>query len=140
MKLSRLFVLDCSVTITWLLPDEKMNMKADAILASLSHQQAKVPNLWSLEVANVLWQCERLGKITALEVAEFKDFLSTLPIHIDNSTTTRAMGSIYEIAKSEQLTVYDASYLEVAIRENIALATFDKALRKSATKFKVPLL
>ena len=140
MKIQPYFVLDCSVTIAWVLRDDSMNEKADLILSMFEGKQAKVPTIWSLEVANVLCLAERQKKITTLEVAEFKEFLFELPIHIDHDTSLKAMGSIYTLAKTEQLTTYDAAYLEIAIRENIPLATFDKALKNAARKNGVALL
>ena len=140
MKAVASIVLDCSVTMAWILRDETMSEKADEVLLLLESKQAKVPTIWSLEVANVLCLAERQKKITGLEVAEFKEFLSTLPIHIDHETSQRAMGSIYMLAKIEQLTVYDAAYLEIAIRDNIPLATFDKALKNAAKKNSVVVL
>ncbi len=133
-------VLDCSVTMAWILRDDTMSEKADAILSTLQEKHAKVPTIWTLEVANVLCLAERQKKITALEVAEFKEFLAELPIIIDHETSSKAMGSIYTLAKTEGLTTYDAAYLEIAIRENIALATFDKALISAAKKNGISIL
>lgn len=140
MKKTKLFVLDCSVTMTWILTDDSMAEKANEILSLLDEGHAKVPTIWPLEVANVLCQAERMKKLTDLEVAEFKELLSTLPISVDNSTTQRVMGSVYVLAKAEKLTIYDAAYLEIAIRENLPLATFDKALKRAAQNIGVVLL
>lgn len=120
--------------IAWILLDDKMTEEANEVLNLLSDRQAKVPAIWPIEVSNVLCLAEKQNKLTALEVAEFKDFLSALPISIDNSTSARALGSIYTLAKTEQLTVYDATYLEIAIRENLPIATFDKNLKKAAKR------
>lgn len=140
MKAAEYIVLDCSVTMAWILRDETMTEKADAILSVLEEKHVKVPTIWSLEVANVLCLAERQKKLTSFEVAEFKEFLSELPIQIDHNTSSRAMGSVYALAKTEQLTVYDAAYLEIAIRESIPLATFDHALKNAAKKNGVLIL
>lgn len=140
MKKIEYVVLDCSITIAWILPDGTMTEKANEILSLLNTMQVKVPTIWPLEVANVLSLAERQKKLSALEVAEFKEFLSALPISIDSGTSLRAMGSIYTLAKMEELTVYDAAYLEIAVREGLPLATFDKALKKAAQRNNVSLL
>ena len=140
MKVADYFVLDCSVTMAWILRDDHMNDDADVILKMLEEKKAKVPTIWPLEVANVLCMAERQKKLTALEVSEFKEFLSELPIHIDHDTSLRTMGSIYLLAKTERLTVYDAAYLEIAIRENTPIATFDKELKNAAKKNGVTVL
>lgn len=134
MGASNWIVLDCSVTLSWILEEEVMSEKAESILLLLEKKQAKVPSIWSLEVANVLCLAERQKKLTALEVVEFKEFLSALPIQVDSETSQKAMGSIYMLAKTENLTVYDAAYLEIAMRENCPLATFDKALKNAAKR------
>lgn len=139
MKKREFFVLDCSMAIAWILPDDKMNEKADEVLSLLDSMGAKVPTIWPLEVINVLSLAERQKKLTAVEVAEFKEFISLLPIEIDNSTSLRAMGSIHTLAITEQLTSYDASYLEIAMRENLPLASFDKELKKAAQRNNVRL-
>lgn len=133
-------VLDCSVTLAWILEEGEITKKAESVLFMLEKKQAKVPTIWPLEVANVLCLSERQKKLTALEVAEFKEFLSALPISIDSETSLKAMGSIYALAKSENLTIYDAAYLEIAIRENYPLATFDQALKNAAKRNGVELL
>lgn len=134
-----LFVMDCSITMAWILPGES-NKATDEILNLLENTHAKVPSLWPLEVSNVLWIAERSKKLTALDVAEFKEFLSALPIFVDDETSLHAMGSIYTLAKSENLTVYDAAYLELSIRESCSIATLDKALKKAAIKQGVKVL
>lgn len=134
MNASNWIVLDCSVTLSWILEEDLMSEKAESVLLMLEKKQAKVPSIWSLEVANVLCSAERQKKLTALEVAEFKEFLSALPIQVDSETSQKAMGSIYMLAKTENLTVYDAAYLEIAMRENCPLATFDKALKNAAKR------
>ncbi|TAK73951.1 MAG: VapC toxin family PIN domain ribonuclease [Gammaproteobacteria bacterium] len=141
MRKTPLFVLDCSVTMAWILLEDSMTEKANTILSLFKEEaQAKVPSIWAFEVANVLCHAEKVKKISALESAEFKEFLAALPIHTENTTPLRAMGSIYTLAKSEQLTIYDAAYLELASRESLPLATFDKALRKAAERMDIVLL
>lgn len=140
MSAPNYIVLDCSVTLAWILNEGAATKKAESVLYVLEKNIAKVPTIWPLEVANVLCLAERKNKLTALEVAEFKEFLSALPINIDNETSFKAMGSIYTLAKKENLTIYDAAYLEIAIRENYPLATFDQALKNAAKSYDVELV
>lgn len=133
------FVLDCSVTMSWCFEDES-SQYTDDILMLFSEKKAVVPTIWPLEVSNVLLMAERRKRITFLQATEFIDALSILPIEVDPTTTARATGHILQLAKSANLTVYDAAYFEIALRENIAIATLDKALIKAAKKMKVKLL
>jgi predicted nucleic acid-binding protein len=99
-----------------------------------------VPTIWQLELANVLLMAERKKRITFEQLEVFKETLSILPIETDFSTTYRTMGSIYHLAKENNLSIYDASYLELAMREKIPLATCDEDLLKAAHHKKVKVL
>ena len=125
------FVLDCSITMTWCFEDES-NDYTDTILENLKETIAIVPTIWPLEVANVLLLAKKNKRITEVQSASFIDALMALPIVVDPSTTARAMHSIFVLAVQSDLTIYDAAYLELAIREKIPLATLDKALIKAA--------
>lgn len=132
------FVLDCSITMAWCFEDES-NEFSDSILEHLENMSAVVPTIWPLEVANVLLLSKKHARINEVQSMSFIDALSNLPIIIDPSTTTRAMHSIYAMATQLNLTIYDASYLELAMREKIPLITLDKDLMKAAKKIQIPL-
>lgn len=121
------FVLDCSLTMAWLFEDESCHMST-RILESLNHAVAVVPTIWPLEVGNVLLLAQRKKRITASKACGFAEALTALPIVIDNTTSKRAMHSVLFLAQERGLTVYDAAYLELAIREEIPLLTLDKEL------------
>lgn len=132
------FVLDCSITMAWCFEDES-NEYSDGVLERLNDATAIVPTIWPLEVANVLLLAGRHKRITEIQSASFIDALSSLPIVIDPSTTSRAMHSIMTMASQLQLTIYDAAYLELAKREGIPLLTLDKGLIKAAQKLLIPV-
>lgn len=132
------FVLDCSITMAWCFEDES-NDYTDAILENLKNVTAVVPTIWPLEVANVLLLAKKNKRITEVQAASFIDALSPLPIIIDQSTTSRAMHTIFVLADRSGLTIYDAAYLELAIREEVPLATLDKGLIKAAKKLNIPI-
>jgi predicted nucleic acid-binding protein len=131
------FVLDCSITMAWCFEDESSEY-TDTILESLKEATALVPTIWPLEVANVLLLSKKNKRITEIQSANFIDALSALPIVVDQSTTSKAMHSIFVLAGQSDLTLYDAAYLELAMREGIPLLTLDKGLIKAAKKLKVP--
>ena len=132
------FVLDCSITMAWCFEDES-NDYTDAILENFKNTNAIVPTIWPLEVANVLLLSKKNKRITEVQSASFMDALSALPIVVDQSTTSRAMHSIFILAGQSDLTIYDAAYLELALREKIPLLTLDKGLMKAAKKLHIPL-
>lgn len=78
-------------------------------------------------------------RINEIQAAGFIDVLSALPIVIDHSTASRTMHSIFAIGGKLSLTIYDAAYLELAMREKIPLLTLDKGLIKAAKKLNIPL-
>lgn len=132
------FVLDCSITMAWCFEDERSDY-ADNILDGLKNGQAIVPTIWPLEVSNVLLISKRNKRITDVEASSFVDALSGLPITVDQTTSTRAMHSIFVLATQLDLTIYDAAYLELAIREKIPLITLDKQLIKAAKKLHISM-
>ncbi len=127
------FVLDCSVALAWLFQDEA-GPDTDQLLKELrdDDRNAIVPNLWRLELGNTLTQAERRGRITAAQLATALELVRGLPITTDAETDSRAFREILNLARTTSLTTYDASYLELAMRHGVPLATLDKALIRAA--------
>ena len=122
------FVVDCSVTMAWCFADE-LDEYADTVLQAMSNNQATVPALWPLEVANTLLHGERRRRLTVAASQRFLGLLEALPIEIDRETAVRATGPTLAVAREYGLTVYDAAYLELSMREGLSLATRDKKMR-----------
>lgn len=122
------FVLDGSVTLAWLFHDET-DPYADAIIARLPAIEMLVPRLWHLEIANVLLVGERRGRCTQADTAAWLSYLSSLPIVMDGATEARAWNDTFNLARQHGLSAYDAAYLELAMREGVALATLDAKLK-----------
>jgi len=132
------FVVDASVTLSWHLDDEP-NAYSDAVLGRLATEPAMVPRIWFLEVANGLLIAERRGRITSAHSSHVHQALANLPITADDLSLDLALGSILSLARSQNLSAYDASYLELAMREGLPLATVDSDLRTAALAAGVPL-
>src|SRR6202034_166417 len=88
--------------------------------------------VWSLEVANALLMGERRKRITEAKVAPFLALLQTLPITVDDETALRAWQDTLHLARLHDLTVYDAAYLEWAVRLALPLASLDDKLKAAA--------
>ena len=99
-----------------------------------------MPNLWHLEVGNVLIQAEKRGRITSTQIAARLELLGSLPITTDTETASRAFREVITLARSQKLTTYDAAYLELAIRQGVPLATQDKTLIRAAHAVQVETL
>jgi predicted nucleic acid-binding protein len=124
-------VIDASIALTWCFPDEHGDF-AYRVLETLEHTHAIVPALWAIEVANALVVGERRLRLTASDVARFFELLKGLSIEIDTETAHRAFAGTLELGRTHFLSVYDAAYLELAMREGLTLATLDGRLKKAA--------
>lgn len=124
------FVLDCSIAVAWCFEDEASDT-CDALLERVRDEGALVPSLWYLELGNVMIQAERRGRIMPADVSIRLELIGDLPISADNETSPRALHEILALARAQNLTTYDAAYLELAIRHGLPLATNDKRLRNA---------
>lgn len=93
---------------------------------------AVVPVIWRLEVANGLAMIRRRGRMTDQDAARALSDLSLMPIEPDAETWWRAWTETSSLADAHRLTVYDAAYLELAMRRRLPLATFDQELARAA--------
>lgn len=127
------FVLDNSVAMRWLLQDGSAERiaYADKVLELLMQEAAEavVPGIWSLEAANVIVKAQSKGLVSEARAAAFAGLLQAMAIRTDASTAERALGDTLQLARRFKLSAYDASYLELALREGLALATLDGPLR-----------
>lgn len=131
------FVVDSSVALCWCLADET-NPYADAVLLALQTHAARVPSLWPFEIANGLLMGERRARLTLADTQRALADLAVLPIEVELATSERATREVIDLARSERLTVYDAAYLELSMREGLPLATLDTQLKSAAAHLGVP--
>ena len=133
------FVIDASVALAWCFDDEATEATR-ALLDRFEDGHAEVPSLWHLELANALAMGERKGRITPARASEFIALIDALPIVIDERTPSVALNSVLESSRRELLSAYDASYLELAMRRGVPLATKDNDLARVANRVGVILL
>jgi predicted nucleic acid-binding protein len=132
-------VLDASLTMCWYFEDES-TPAADAILDQVSKTGALVPGLWRLEVANAFQSALRRGRITTSYRDDSLVELGKLPIKIDADTDAYVGTTTLRLAERFGLAIYDATYLELAQRHSLALASLDMKLRDAASALNVALL
>ena len=130
------FVLDASVAGAWLLEDED-DPVANAAVTRLATEFALVPQLWHLEVRNALISAERRGRLRANDVEDGLRRISDLPIRTD---TEPDLGTALALARRHRLTIYDAFYVELALRADAPLATVDQTLASAAVAEGHPLV
>ena len=124
------FVLDSSVALAWLLPDES-SASADVVGDRLTYDIAVVPPVWPLEIGNVLLIALRRRRITRAELDEALLHVRDLPVKVDSTATGQALRDTFAMAEARGLTTYDASYLELARRRGLPVATLDRGLREA---------
>ena len=126
-------VLDASSVLSWCFEDEG-GPEADALIERVAAAGALVPAIWSLEVANALLVAERRSRIRQEDSGAFLAMIEELPITIDAGTAAHAFHETIVLARRHALSSYDASYLELAIRAQLPLATRDESLRRAAAQ------
>ena len=93
-----------------------------------------------MEVAKGLVMAERRKRVSQADVTEALHLVHALPVMTDDETARRAGAETAALARQYDLTVYDAAYLELAMRRGATLATDDQALNRAATAAGVPVL
>lgn len=126
-------VIDASVTIAWIFAAERAEGPRLALRRVVA-EGAVVPSLWRLEVANVLQVAVRRGRCDQSYADRSLDRLKRLAIAIDQETDTHAWAETRRLALMKGLTLYDAAYLELALRLDRPLASRDVALAAAASR------
>ena|SRR5581483_7380105 len=124
------FILDASVALTWLFKDERTK-RTTSLLRRVVDEGAIVPPLWHYEISSGLLLGIRRKRLTVDIVRDRLNLLVRLQLEVDPHVPAR-FPAIVELAEAAQLTVYDATYLELALRQNLPLATNDGPLTKAA--------
>lgn len=132
-------VLDASIALCWCFDDEATDATR-GILEHLRQNEAIVPSIWPLEIANTLAMADRRGRIVWADSIEFLTLLDSLVITIDGETARHAFGRTLDLARSERLSSYDASYLELAMRLGLPLGTRDRVLADAATRLGIAVM
>ena len=107
---------------------------AAKVLDALKSTNAIVPATWGLEVANVIARAEAKSLVTEARSGAFLALLEGVNIDVDAATFVHALSGTLQLARRYKLSAYDASYLELALRRGLPLATLDEDLQKAAKK------
>ena len=133
------FVIDASVAISWLFADEQTSLCMN-LLQQVTRAGAVVPSLWPLEIASALQTAVKRTRIDIVYRDSTLKSLVRLPLEIDPDTSECAWTTTLKLADMHQITVYDASYLELALRRGLPLATRGDQLAAAASSAGATLL
>ena len=122
-------VIDASITAAWCFKDETTDYTEGVLTAVSGFSDALAPRLWAYEVRNSVLMGLRRRRISKTDAEEFLDSIKSLPIRL---TDPLSYNGVFQLADRHGLTVYDAAYLDLAVRERLPLASIDAALIRAA--------
>lgn len=129
-----MFVLDASVAAKWYIADEK-NVGSEKVRDRIAAgEPAVAPQIFRWEIQNVFLVAERAGRIKSAEVAQALDDLWALPIHLDLGQNYFLAGSEGRLARTFDLTIYAAAYLDCAVARGAELITSDRLLEAAGRR------
>jgi len=134
-----MLVLDASRTLAFCLDDER-DAACELTFARVEIEGAVAPSIWPLEVANGLKTAIRRGRIVSRDLPRIRSLLGDLGVEIDERSATSVFGETLALALEHDLTVYDAAYLDLAMRRGLPLATADSQLRTACQQAGVTLI
>lgn len=132
------FVLDVSVPLTWLVT-QRGTAYTIGVLGRMALSTVVVPGLWPLTMAGAVLDAERRGLKTEAEVNRFLAGFAHFRVLVDGQHPVHAWNDVLSLARARHVTVPNATYLELALRLTLPLATIDRALTRAAAAAGVPL-
>jgi predicted nucleic acid-binding protein len=121
-------VLDASMAASWCFPDERTDLTQRLLNDLAGPEAAAAPRMWAYEIRNVILRGVRQERLGHRDAAAFLQSLTALQIRLLDPP----YNAVFQAAVRFDLSFYDAAYLELAVRENLPLATLDKQLRRAA--------
>jgi len=132
-------VLDASVAMTWCFEDET-TAYSEAVLQRVRDEGAVAPAVWPLELVNTLLVGERNGRHSAEHSMAFLRLISELPISIESLELEETLNPVAALGREHRLSSYDASYVWLAMKEGLSLATLDQRVRRACERIGVSLV
>jgi predicted nucleic acid-binding protein len=134
------YVIDASFYAAAFLPDEKNEFTLNFFSAVKDDDAIYVPHLWWYETGNILKKAIMRKRIGYLEAQEIMASLSALHVITDSEFGGGYAKTLLKLAHDYDLSVYDAAYLELAVRKNAVFGTLDRNLKTAALKHGVEAL
>ncbi len=125
-------IVDCSVVLSWSVVSQASPLTRQAEI-NVQDTGGIVPFIFPIEFGNSLLMLERRGKLTARGIETAIEGLEKIDLEVDATILDEAPRGLIPLARKHRLTLYDAAYLELALRLQLPLATRDEELRSAAT-------
>jgi predicted nucleic acid-binding protein len=126
-------IIDASIAVAWCIRTQATDL-SDSALTAVSESGGRVPSQFWFEVIHSLARAEQRGLISGIFVDEFVVRLAEHALTIDSAYDAAEMVKLHKMARQHRLSIYDAAYLELALRTGLPLATRDAALAAAAGK------
>jgi predicted nucleic acid-binding protein len=126
-------IVDGCAALAIILPDEMDGPEAKIIARAVFGAEGLfVPAHWWAEVANGVHLARKRNRISPGELTNAFAAVQRLDPFVDDEAPERMPNEVISLAQRHNLTIYDAAYLELALRKSLPLATLDKDLRRAA--------
>lgn len=136
------FVLDASVALSWILPDDSTEQRAyaAAVLTQIEREQPElaVPRVFSVEVVSVMLRACRLGAISQDQLERGISMLEPLRMEIHHQAYD--LGELRSLGRYYNLQPHDALYVALARELAVPIAAFDTGIRTACKTFGVDLV
>ena len=136
----RRMVVDASIAVAWCFEDESSGVADDVLDTLAAGGEAVAPAIWPFEVANALLTAERRKRIKVAQRTALLQRVARVSVSIDPVDLGSVFNQVFSLARQHALTIYDAAYLELALRKGLPLATLDNQLHRSAVGLGVALV
>ena len=133
-----MIVVDASLMIAWLLEEAGAGPAAE-LDELLEHETIVVPAHWSAEIGNALVVNVRRGRIPPARMQMMIEDCSALNIIIEPVSSIQEIGPLAQFASAQNLTFYDAAYVQIALERSIPLGTLDHGMRRAAQRLGLSL-
>ena len=128
------YVIDCSFSCSLFLPDEKSETTRSFFINLKSSDHIFIPTLWWYESINVLNVAIKRKRLNFNEISTIIELFEKLPLETDVSYGVQYSKNIFELTQLYNLSSYDATYVELAIRTKSKLMSLDKEINNIAIK------
>ena len=132
-------VLDCSMSLTWCLPGQG-SVVSDRLLVECRKERIFVPDVWHIEMANILGLKYRDGNLSQHDLNQALVLLGKLPIETSSLVPTASIRANLERVARFGIAAYDAIYVDLALATGSRLASFDRSMVRAAQRAGLSLI